>query len=179
MWRCPFRPFGSGPEDVPAALPVALIPLLALAPVLIAAGWSDLTRLRISNRLCLLAVLVFLATLPVTGPADALWRLIPAVICFAIGVALFAGGIVGGGDVKFLPAVLLAVPQGTVSLFLLEFSAALLLSVFAVETIRRLPAPATAGFRFVQEARSLPMGLAIAAAGLMHPVVLHALATAL
>src|SRR4051812_4580050 len=84
--------------------------LAAFALLLIAAGWQDLRTLKIANSLSLATVASF-AIWATAGLA--LGRLSAAmlgltIICglavFAVGAVGFAGGVVGGGDVKLLAA---------------------------------------------------------------------------
>jgi prepilin peptidase CpaA len=80
--------------------------LLILAGLLIAAAIEDVRRLIIPNRYCLAIVLLYpLHVLASTTPVDWTGGLIVGGILFAVGYALFALGILGGGDAKLLAAV--------------------------------------------------------------------------
>ncbi|QGP78837.1 A24 family peptidase [Sphingobium sp. CAP-1] len=94
-----------------------------LGALLIAAAISDLRSRTISNRLNLIVAL--LAPLWWLANGLALWpdmaiQLAVGGIFFALFAALFAFGMMGGGDVKLLGALALWFPwQGTVMLFVL------------------------------------------------------------
>jgi prepilin peptidase CpaA len=75
--------------------------------LLVAAAWSDLRRLLIPNRLSLgiLALWplhLFATFAPGDLPGAILGGVIVALTIFALGFALFAAGLMGGGDVKLL-----------------------------------------------------------------------------
>jgi prepilin peptidase CpaA len=148
-----------------------MLAMLLLAPVMVAVAYFDLRFMRIPNGLVLLALIVFAAAVVMAPPADLLARLAIAAAVFAIGVVGFAFRMVGGGDVKMLPVLLLAVPSAQILLFANVFSAALILGIVAVLTLRRIPATAHWGWKSFGGSRKFPMGLSIAMAGLAFPVV--------
>ena len=84
--------------------------LATFAILLLVAGWQDLRTLQIANRLSLATVAAF-AVWAAAGIAlgrMSVTTLALAIACsmalFAIAAAGFAGGILGGGDVKLLSA---------------------------------------------------------------------------
>ncbi|WP_286830419.1 MULTISPECIES: A24 family peptidase [Kordiimonas] len=86
---------------------------LAVAVVLILAAIEDIKTRQIANRLSLILVGLFGVTVAadlLTG-ADVMAAIVwPAVVgssVFLVGLALFATGVMGGGDVKLLSAVAL------------------------------------------------------------------------
>jgi prepilin peptidase CpaA len=80
-----------------------LLTLAAFVAVLGAAGWSDLRRLIIPNRLSIAIAALWLGhVLAAPGQVDIPGSLGVAVAVFAIGLGLFAAGLMGGGDVKLL-----------------------------------------------------------------------------
>jgi prepilin peptidase CpaA len=83
----------------------------AMGGVLIAAAISDMIRLRIPNYLPVALVVLFAAyAIADAMPLDAvLWHVIAGVIVLAVGMALFAFGLFGGGDIKLLAAVALLI----------------------------------------------------------------------
>lgn len=86
---------------------------LGLAGVLIWAAGTDLRYRRISNNLSLWIVGMFaLFSVSqliggVSWQTAILWPVVAATIVFALGAALFAAGLMGGGDVKLMSSVAL------------------------------------------------------------------------
>ncbi|HVJ52023.1 MAG TPA: prepilin peptidase [Aliidongia sp.] len=82
---------------------IDLAAIAGFTGLLLAAGWSDLRRLLIPNSLSL-AILVLWPVHAVSASAsiDPLGALSMALLVFALGFALFACGLMGGGDVKLL-----------------------------------------------------------------------------
>ncbi|MBL4639392.1 MAG: prepilin peptidase [Kordiimonadaceae bacterium] len=87
--------------------------LAAVAALLILAAISDIMHRRISNRLVVSIVALF-AIWAVSLLANGaplynvlIWPLVTALIVFAVGAALFAVRLMGGGDVKLLAAIAL------------------------------------------------------------------------
>jgi prepilin peptidase CpaA len=87
--------------------------LVALALLLAGAAASDARRLTIPNWLCgavaLLSLPYWAASDVALWPAYA-WQLGFALVVFAALAALFAAGVMGGGDVKLLAALALWLP---------------------------------------------------------------------
>jgi prepilin peptidase CpaA len=72
------------------------------APLLVAAAW-DLATFRIPNTLNLIYLALFpIAALLSPAPVDWLWHLAAFGLVFVLGIAVFAFGLFGGGDVKLL-----------------------------------------------------------------------------
>jgi prepilin peptidase CpaA len=88
------------------------IGLLAACLALAAAGAAwDVRIRRIPNGLCLLlAVMAAAYAWWATGANGLLWGAAHAAIALAVGIGLFALGVIGGGDAKFYAAAALAVP---------------------------------------------------------------------
>lgn len=86
---------------------------IALAGILVSAAISDLRDRRIANRLPLMIAALFVVAATariVTGDAVTaalLWPLVTGLTVFLIGLAAFATGTMGGGDVKLLAATAL------------------------------------------------------------------------
>ena len=100
--------------DLDTALFVSYVGLL------LACAATDILWLRIPNYLVLLiAGLFVLATILTDREIFLLAQVGPALGLFAVGLALFALGKVGGGDVKFLGAAALWVGMGQIGNFLL------------------------------------------------------------
>lgn len=149
-----------------------LLPLLLAAPILVWIAWTDLWSLRIRNRAVLAAVALFVATAPLIGWEEAGLRLLAGAAVFAVGFALFAARLMGGGDVKMGSALLLFVPSGTLALFAYAFSVAMLLGIATVAALRQVPALRRAGPVSLRAQGTFPMGLAFALGGLLHLALL-------
>lgn len=152
-----------------------LLPFLALAPLLIAAGYCDLRFMRIPDVLSLAAVALFAVFAVLQTPPDLWFRLVTALVVFLAGFTAFAFRMVGGGDVKFLSALMLFVPFGQLVLFGNVFSASLIVGVVLVVGARRIPASARLGWKTFSDSQKFPMGISIAAAGLAFPLLSQAL----
>lgn len=94
-----------------------LLPLLADAPVLVRAAASDVVWMRFPTPASLAGVAPFALALPLLGWPEAGWRLLAAGSVLGIGLALWARGVSGAGDVKLLSALLLLVPSAALPLF--------------------------------------------------------------
>lgn len=98
---------------------------LGLAGTLIWAAGTDLRYRRISNRLSLAIVgmfALFSVSQLIGGAAwqtAILWPVVAATLVFALGTALFAAGLMGGGDVKLIASVALFAGPGLSLSFIL------------------------------------------------------------
>jgi len=161
-----------------------LLPLIVIAPLLVAVAWGDLRHMRIPNPLVLAVVAVFALMALIDPPADLLGRVAVALAVLALGFAAFCLRLFGGGDVKMLAALMLFVPVSTLLLFSWVFVAAMLAGIALILGLRqsgRVTArAAAAGWKtFSGQSNRLnrfPMGISIALAGLLHPVVVTVLA---
>ena len=141
-----------------ATLPMVLVVLLAV--LLLAAAAEDTIRLRISNVTSIGVFLLALVGAGLAGFPIALWQ--NAVVFVALlvaGTLAFAGGNIGGGDVKLLAAVGAWVNfQGALGLLVAVFVAGgfLALGFIAVRLKRGLGMK-----RQKREAGGIPYGLAI------------------
>ncbi|WP_262691846.1 prepilin peptidase [Kordiimonas aestuarii] len=139
---------------------------VALAGILITAAISDLRFRLIANRLPLLIVSLFVVAaaarvmVGVPVPTALLWPLATGVIIFLVGLAGFAAGMMGGGDVKLLAAT--ALMAGPALAMPLVFYTALTGGLVAlVLLIWQRASKSTSPF-----ALKVPYGVAIMAGGL-------------
>jgi prepilin peptidase CpaA len=116
--------------------PIDLIGLGLLAGLAAYGSWTDITRRHLSNWLCLATLIGGLAFAAIGGDMSVfLSHLAHFGIALAIGVALFAAKIWGGGDGKFYGAIAAWLPLG--SFFSLMLSISLVgLAVMAVLLIK-------------------------------------------
>ncbi|MCV2867994.1 prepilin peptidase [Defluviimonas sp. WL0002] len=152
------------------------VPLIAVAPVMITAGWFDLRFLRIPNVLSLIVVATFVLFSLAFPPHDLFWRLLVAAIVLAIGLVGFHFRAFGGGDVKLLSALMLLIPVSTLGTFAHVFSLSMFVGIAAVLTMKRIPIFAQTGWASMRPGRQFPMGVSIGLAGLAHPFVVIFLA---
>ncbi|MEM6824749.1 MAG: prepilin peptidase [Pseudomonadota bacterium] len=155
---------------------MALLPLLLLAPLLVAVAWFDLRYLRIPNWLVVAALLLYVVTVPLIGFEEAGLRLLAAFIVLAVGTVSFAFRLFGGGDVKMLAALVLFVPSQSYVLFGYTFAVSILLGISLIMTMRRTPFVRDLNLASLKAIGAFPMGISISAAGLALPFFLNALA---
>lgn len=152
---------------------MAYLPLLTLFPVLIAVGYCDLRYMRIPNVLSLIALGLFLVWCLIMPPENLIARLTAAAVVFAIGFTGFAFRILGGGDVKALSVLMLFVPTSSVLVFANVLSASLLLGVTLVILMRQTSLVGKSGWKSISGSTRFPMGISIAFAGIVHPLVMN------
>ena len=148
--------------------------LVAFAVLLLAAGWEDLRSMRISNRLSLAVVAAFaLWVLAGVGTGrTSMENLAATALCaiavFGVGALAFAGGILGGGDVKLLAAAsLFAGPALLLDFLTVTALAGGALALAMLAGARIGPAVAARDGTLRTRMRGgLPYGPAIAAGGL-------------
>lgn len=144
--------------------------LIALAGLLIVAAWQDMRTLHIGNGLSVAIAALFVgwAVIGLIAGSYPLEAFGLSIACgagvFAVGMAAFAAGILGGGDVKLLAAVaLFAGPAGILDLMLVTalIGGVLGIAVMAGAPLGPVSTPGEAALR-----RRLPYGPAIAVGGL-------------
>lgn len=137
--------------------------LLALVPVIAASAISDLRHLRIPNTHVLFAFGVFVLVAPFALTSGQMTpRLLAAAITFLIGFALFVPGLIGGGDVKMMPVVMLFVPAADTLLFLQIFAVALGAVSLGALAFQRVALLRRLGWESAVAPRHVPVGLAMA-----------------
>ena len=149
---------------------MSLIPLILTSPILVAVAYCDLRYMRIPNVLSVLILAIFVVSSVVYPPVDLLARIVVAATVFGLGFLAFCARILGGGDVKILSALTLLVPLHSLGLFAYVFSAAMLVGIAAILTLRRLPMAADHGWKSISGSTRFPMGISIALAGIAHPL---------
>ena len=152
---------------------ISTLPLLVFPAGVIAAGVTDATSYIIPNRLCAALALAFapialLAGLPLPGFAVCVGVGLAAL---AVGIGLFAAGVVGGGDAKLAAACLLWLGPAGVLPFLLWTAvtggglAVALLFARRTPRLASVGGPAWVG-RLLQPGGDVPYGVAIAVGAL-------------
>ena len=148
-----------------------VLPMLLLAPIMVAVAYFDLRFMRIPNSLTLITLGIFAVVVLFFPPADLWIRLGIAAAVFALGCVGFAFRLVGGGDVKILSALMLAVPVNGIVVFANVFSVSMIAGIVVVLTLRRIPQSSRWGWKTFGGSQKFPMGLSIAMAGLAFPLV--------
>lgn len=148
-----------------------IVPMLLLAPVLMAVAYFDLRFMRIPNILSLMVLAVFAVAAFFFPPADLLARLVIATSVLLLGFIGFSFRLIGGGDVKILSALMLVVPTSGIVVFANVFSISMFAGIILVLAIRRFPQINSLGWKSFGGSHKFPMGLSIALAGLAFPVV--------
>ncbi|MGD9861679.1 MAG: prepilin peptidase [Pseudodonghicola sp.] len=142
------------------------IGLWLFSPVLIGMIWTDVSQLRIPNAFSKIGLGLFLLSAPLLGPEETVTRISIAVLCFAICFAAFALRLLGGGDAKILPVVMLFVPGGLIQFYLLLFAAALAVGLLLIQGSRLLFGRSGPRLAALQTQRDFPMGVSIGLSGL-------------
>jgi prepilin peptidase CpaA len=148
--------------------------LIVLAGLLLAAAWQDLRTLHIANGLSI-AIAALFGIWALVGLSEGVYSATTlgmaigcAAVLFGLGVAAFAGGMLGGGDVKLLAGMgLFAGPALVVDLLLVTAVAGgvLGLAVLAGVPLGSVSGQGEATLRGRLRGR-IPYGPAIAAGGL-------------
>lgn len=126
------------------------------------ATWSDVRVRRLPNWLCLLVFILGAAFAVLTGGLSLLGSgLLHALAALLVGMLLFAGGIIGGGDGKYYTAVALWFPLRLALSLLLYVSLSGLLLIIIWFAARRLMGVRIAKAN-VSDADRFPYGVPIA-----------------
>ncbi|MEJ1159575.1 A24 family peptidase [Prosthecomicrobium sp. N25] len=146
---------------------------MVVFPLLLAyAAATDFLTMTIANRVSLLLIAFFAILAPFAGLGLAAvgWHLAAGLAVFAVGYICFALGWMGGGDVKFGAAIALWLGWGQLMDFALLFSVfgglLTVLTLVVSRLIRPLPLLQVGFLAEFPEKRTVPYGIALAAAGL-------------
>jgi prepilin peptidase CpaA len=132
-------------------------------PIIFGSAISDLQQFKIHNIQVLAAFSLFIMSSPfLLGMDEFSSRVLAAVITFGICFILFSLRLIGGGDAKMMPVVILFIPSGEVVLFLRIFAFNLLLVSLGALFIQRAPGLRRAGWTSAHERRKVPVGVAMA-----------------
>ncbi len=143
---------------------VALVFLVLTLPFCFYAAWSDLSRMRIPNKLNLWLFAVFLVSgillLPIE---DYGLRIAVALAALVIGFILNAAGVLGGGDAKFVAAMIPFVAIEHLYPFVMVFFGMMLAAFVTHRLFRAMPALRADTESWVSwgSGKKFPMGLAL------------------
>ena len=152
-----------------AAGPLAFSLAIGLAVLVLAAAWCDTSARRVPNAICGLILAGYPAIFATAAAPQPVWGGVGAgAAVFAVGIAVFAAGWLGGGDVKLLSALALWAGPAHLAGFLLITALAGGVLALAALVYARLVAvvPALAVGSRVTTQMTLPYGVAIACGGI-------------
>lgn len=145
--------------------------------LLVAAAAEDAARLRISNWICALILAGALVAIAIAGPEFALWQNIVVFgTLLSLGTLLFAGGKVGGGDVKLLATTGLWFDMSggfRMLIWVLLAGGVLALLILAARTLIGWSDRVRARVRLLGPGSGIPYGVAIAAGALVTTAMLR------
>jgi prepilin peptidase CpaA len=151
------------------APPALWFAIAALLPLMLLTAWYDLRHLRIPNWLAFCVLAVFLvAGLWGLSVEAFLWRLGAGAVVLAAGFALFAAGLIGGGDAKMAAALAPFVAADDVAALLLLYAVVTLVLLLVLRLAMQLARHRRTGWQAVDQyarparERVFPMGLIFA-----------------
>lgn len=134
-----------------------------VVPICLYVAWTDLARMKITNKAVILLALVFVVVGFFLMPfVDYLWRLAALVIVLVVGVILNAAGAMGAGDAKFAAAAAPFIAIGDLRLLMALFAATLLAAAATHKGIKLTPLRNLApDWESWERGKKFPMGLAL------------------
>ncbi len=142
----------------------AIVFLVITAPFCLWAAWSDLKFLKIPNILSIMLAISFVIVGIFVLPfEDYLWRLFVGVAAFVIGFVIYLSGIIGGGDIKFIAAMLPFVAPDDLLAFAFLISIMSLAGVASHRLVGKLKL-APEGWKSWNTGRKFPFGFSLAGA---------------
>lgn len=148
--------------------------ILGVFPFAVALAASmDLLTMKIPNRISLALIVAFFAVAPFVGLGlDGIaWHIACGISVLALGFALFACGIFGGGDAKLLAAVALWLGFADLPLYMMMVALMGGLLSMLILLYRRLPLPESLmrqdwALHLHQRSTGVPYGIALGGAAL-------------
>jgi len=133
-------------------------------PICLYVMWTDMKYMKITNKAVVALFVVFAVVGLFALPFDQyIWRYSNLALVLAAGFLMSAARLVGAGDAKFAAAMAPFIAMPDTLLFLMLFSAVLLVTFTAHRVAGRIPAlrSATADWVSWTKKRDFPMGLAL------------------
>lgn len=135
--------------------------------LLVSAAIVDLRRFIIPDTIVVALLALWPVWVALNGLGPIGYTLLGGGVMFALGLILFAFGLMGGGDVKLLTVLALwAEPAGLPALIFYTSLAGGFLSIYWLLPLRRLVAPLIGWAEGQRNNKQIPYGVAIAAGGL-------------
>lgn len=133
-------------------------------PICVYVCYTDMSRMKITNRAVMVLIMVFAIVGPLALPFDAyLWRYAHLGVALLAGLLLNAVGAMGAGDSKFIAAAAPFVNLGDLTFLMILFSITLIAAFVTHRLVRASPlrqlAPTWASWT---SGKRFPMGLALA-----------------
>ncbi len=142
----------------------SIVLFVVTAPFCLWAAWSDLKFLKIPNMLSILLALSFVIVGVLVLPIEEyLWRLLVGVAAFTIGFLIYTTGTIGGGDIKFIAAMLPFVAITDLLAFAFLISIMSLAGVASHKLVGKLKL-APDGWKSWNSGRKFPFGFSLAGA---------------
>lgn len=134
-----------------------------VVPIGLYVAYTDMSRMKITNRAVSALVLVFVVIGIFLMPfPDYLWRLLALVITLVVGVILNAAGALGAGDAKFAAAAAPYIAIGDFRLLIAIYTATLLAAAATHRGVRLTPLRNLApDWESWERGKKFPMGLAL------------------
>mgnify|MGYP000669308597 CR=1 FL=1 len=152
---------------------ISILIILIVAGCMLAASWKDMTSMTIPNWISLVLMAGYFIVAPFVwqGWADFGTHILVGLVCFGVGVGMFALGWMGGGDAKLFAATSLwwvwsdlwhylvwtAIAGGVIAIFLMVGRKYFPTKILKTDWLHRL-------FR---DEKKMPYGLALAFGALM------------
>ena len=132
-------------------------------PICLYVIYTDISRMKITNKANLALVAVFVLIGLIALPIDVyLWRLASLAIVLVVGIVLNAAGAMGAGDSKFIAAAAPFVALGDLRLLMVMFTAVLLAAYVTHRIAKYTPLRRLApNWTSWEEGKKFPMGLAL------------------
>ena len=132
-------------------------------PICLYVIYTDISRMKITNKANLALVAVFVLIGLIALPIDVyLWRLASLAIVLVVGIVLNAAGAMGAGDSKFIAAAAPFVALGDLRLLMVMFTAVLLAAYVTHRIAKYTPLRRLApNWSSWEEGKKFPMGLAL------------------
>lgn len=145
------------------------LPLLVFTAALLLAALWDVSTLTIPNLLTAGLTIAFFGAAPLSGMPLGIMggHVLLGLIGLVVGMLLFAGGFVGGGDAKLLAAAALWIGWSELGVFLIWTALAGGALAIIMDGFRRIPFPASTQWisRLHNPEQGIPYGVAIAVGG--------------
>ena len=152
---------------------VSMVIVLIFVGLMLAASWSDMTSMTIPNWISLALLAGFLVIAPFAIESWAVFgqHLLVGLICFIIGVGMFALGWMGGGDAKLFAATSIWWVWSDLWIYLVYTAfAGGVLAIFLMVGRKWFPAAILTTdwmYRLFKDEKRMPYGLALAFGALM------------
>lgn len=143
-----------------------IIPLAMFSPVLVAVAYYDAQRWRRPGLFALAAALLFIASAPGLSWSDIEARGLTAATCFAAALCGRRLGVVSESDARFLACLMLLVPSSGLVVFGSVFCLTVLVGLAIAWMTRKAVQAAQTGWGRAAAPDAVPMGVAMALAGL-------------